>query len=70
VAGNSLRHAYRSIAEQLQVNDVSIRLLMGHSLVGISAAYISKMMMHAGPSLRASQAAISRRIVELLGIKL
>jgi integrase len=66
VAGNSLRHAFRSIAAQLGVDDVSIRLLMGHSLVGISSGYISKMMMHAGPSLRSAQRRISRRIVSLL----
>jgi integrase len=67
VAGNSLRHVYRSIAAELKVDDVSIRLLMGHSLVGVSAGYISRMMMHAGPSLRSAQRAVSKRIVSLLG---
>ena len=70
VAGNSLRHAYRSIAAQLGIDDVSIRLLMGHSLVGVSAGYISRMMMHAGPSLRTAQRKVSRQIMTLLVVEI
>jgi hypothetical protein len=70
VAGNSLRHAYRSIAAQLGIDDVSIRLLMGHSLSGVSSGYVSRMMMQQGPSLRSAQARVSRRVIELLGLGL
>ena len=70
VAGNSLRHTYRTIGAQLGVDDVSIRLLMGHSLVGVSAGYISRMMMHAGPSLRSAQRKVSRQIMTLLVVEI
>jgi hypothetical protein len=66
--GNALRHAYRSLAKVLEVDDVIVRLLMGHSLRGISEGYISRDMVRL--KLRQEQQRISRRIVELLGTKL
>jgi hypothetical protein len=41
--------------------------LMGHSLRGISQEYVTRAVISSGPSLRAAQRAISKRIVTLLG---
>ena len=68
VHSHGLRHVYRSVATDLGMNEVAIRLLMGHSLRGVSQDYISQMMMQSGPSLRQTQRLISRRIVSLLGL--
>jgi hypothetical protein len=65
-AGNSLRHAYRTEALAAGVDELSTRLLMGHSLRGVSQGYIARAALTGFPSLRAAQRAISRRIVALL----
>jgi integrase len=68
--GNALRHTYRSVAAELGFDEVTVRLLMGHSLVGINQKYITTAVLMGGKSLRQAQAKISRRIVGLLGIAL
>jgi integrase len=68
--GHALRHCYRDAALLAGVDEFVTRMLMGHSLRGISQEYVTKAIISSGPSLRAAQRAISRRIVTLLGRKL
>jgi hypothetical protein len=39
VSGNALRHAFRSIAVSLEISEMLISFLVGHSLQGVSARY-------------------------------
>jgi integrase len=70
VKGHALRHTYRTVAADLGVDEVVVRLLMGHSLQGVSQAYIAKAALTGGISMREAQRKISKRIVGLLGIVL
>lgn len=49
------------------MNGIHVRLLVGHSLTGVHASYLTQMVMEGGPGLKASQRRISRRIITLLG---
>jgi integrase len=64
--GHALRHVFKDAALAVGVDDFQSRLLMSHSLRGVSAEYLTKAVISSGPSLRASQAKISRRIIMLL----
>jgi|SRR5579864_1224137 len=64
--GHTLRHTYRSVAADLGIDELQSRLLLGHSLVGINQRYVTRAVLEGGPGLRAAQAKISKRIVELL----
>ncbi len=65
--GHALRHSFIGVAHDLGVNEIHVRLLVGHSLSGVHASYLTRMVMEGGPGLKASQRRISKRIVELLG---
>jgi integrase len=66
VRGHGLRRTYRTVCADLGINEVLVRLLMGHSLVGVNQSYVNTLIMTGGPGLRAAQAKISKRIVSLL----
>ena len=68
VSGNALRHTFRSIAVSLEISEMLISFLMGHSLQGVSAKYTNELMIANSEALRAAQEKISRRIFELLGL--
>jgi hypothetical protein len=68
IRGNGLRHTYRTIGEELQISEVAMRLLMGHSLRGVNQKYLAQAVLAGSMSLRQAQAAISRRICTLLGL--
>jgi integrase len=70
VSGNALRHTFRSIAVSLEISEMLISFLMGHSLQGVSAKYTNELMIANSEALRAAQEKISRRIFELLGLTL
>jgi integrase len=70
VSGNALRHTFRSIAVSLEISEMLISFLMGHSLQGVSAKYTNELMIANSEALRAAQEKISRRIFELLGLLL
>jgi integrase len=70
VSGNALRHTFRSIAVSLEISEMLISFLMGHSLQGVSAKYTNELMIANSAALRAAQEKISRRIFELLGLTL
>jgi integrase len=70
VSGNALRHTFRSIAVSLEISEMLISFLMGHSLQGVSAKYTNELMIANSEALRAAQEKISKRIFELLGLSL
>jgi hypothetical protein len=70
VSGNALRHTFRSIAFSLEISEMLISFLMGHSLQGVSAKYTNELMIANSDALRAAQEKISRRIFELLELTL
>jgi integrase len=70
VSGNALRHTFRSIAVSLEISEMLISFLMGHSLQGVSARYTNELMIANSQALREAQEKISRRIFELLRLTL
>jgi len=64
--GNAGRHTYRTVAASIGIDELSIRLLQGHALTGVSQGYVTRQLL-VGTSLRTAQRRISRRIVELMG---
>lgn len=64
--GNMLRHTFRTVAADLGIDELLAHFLLGHAPEGISQKYIARMILTAGPALRAAQRTISRRIVGLL----
>lgn len=64
--GDSGRHSYRTVAADLGIDDLTIHLLMGHSLRTVSQGYITRSVMVAGTSLRSAQRRISQRITALM----
>jgi hypothetical protein len=61
---------FRSIAVSLEISEMLISFLMGHSLQGVSARYTNELMIANSQALREAQEKISRRIFELLGLTL
>lgn len=57
-------------AVSLEISEMLISFLMGHSLQGVSAKYTNELMIANSEALRAAQERISRRIFELLGLTL
>jgi integrase len=70
VSGNALRHTFRSLAVSMEISEMLISFLMGHSLQGVSAKYTNELMIANSQALRDAQQKISRRIFELLGLTL
>jgi len=66
--GHELRRTWRSIAFDLGIDELQSAALLGHSVPGISSRYILKLAAASGRGMRESQARVSRRIVELLGV--
>jgi integrase len=70
VKGQALRHTYRTICADLEIDELITHYLMGHAPQGISQKYIATLILQNGPAMRAAQERISKRIVSLLGLKL
>jgi integrase len=70
MAGNALRHTYRTVAVDCEISEMLIHFLCGHALDGVSEEYTNKLMIEKGPAMRAAQEKISARMFELLGLKL
>jgi integrase len=66
--GQALRHTYRTICADLEIDELISHYLMGHAPQGISQKYISTLILQNGPAMRAAQERISKRIVSLLGL--
>ena len=65
--GQALRHTYRTICADLEIDELITHYLMGHAPQGISQKYIATLILQNGPAMRAAQERISKRIVGLLG---
>jgi hypothetical protein len=70
MAGNAMRHTYRTIAVDCEISEMLIHFLCGHALDGVSEEYTNKLMIEKGPAMRAAQEKVSARMFELLGLKL
>jgi integrase len=66
VAGHALRHTWRTVAHECEIDELSAHLLLGHAPQGVSAKYLRTLALSLGPGLRKAQRAISKRIVALL----
>jgi integrase len=70
IAGNGLRHTFKTMHVELGIPEMLSHFLMGHALEGVSAKYIAELIIANGPALREAQERISARIFELLGLTL
>jgi hypothetical protein len=70
MAGNAMRHTYRTIAVDCEISEMLIHFLCGHVLDGVSEEYTNKLTIEKGPAMPAAQEKISARMSELLGLKL
>jgi integrase len=64
--GNSLRHAWRGVAADLEIDDLISSCLMGHAPKGVHASYVPRLALSLWPGMRGAQRRISRRILDLL----
>jgi integrase len=69
-AGHALRHTYKTTAAALGISDTLSAILLGHALPGISGRYIGELAISRSAELRAAQELISRRVFELVDLKL
>jgi integrase len=70
VAGQALRHTYKTLHVGLGISETLSHFLMGHALEGVSAKYIAEMIVTRSKELREAQEKISKHVFELLGLKL
>jgi hypothetical protein len=70
MAGNALRHTFKTLHVGLGISETLSHFLMGHALEGVSAKYIAELIVVHGPALREAQEKISAHVFELLGLKL
>jgi integrase len=65
--GHALRHTWRTVAADCGVDELLAHFMLGHVPQNISQAYITRLVLAAGPALRQAQRKVSRRIIQLLG---
>ena len=65
--GHALRHTWRTVAADCGVDELLAHFMLGHVPKNISQAYITRLVLAAGPALRQAQRKVSKRIIELLG---
>jgi integrase len=70
MAGNALRHTFKTLHVELGISETLSALLMGHALDGVSPKYVSEIIVVRGPAIREAQEKISARVFGLLGLKL
>jgi len=70
IAGNALRHTFKTMHVSLGISETLSHFLMGHALEGVSAKYIAELIVVHGPALRKAQEKISAHVFGLLGLKL
>jgi integrase len=63
---NALRGTFKTVATDLEIDDIVSGALMGHTPKGISQKYIGRLVLASGVSLPAAQKKISARICKLL----
>jgi hypothetical protein len=70
MAGNALRHTFKTLHVSLGISETPSHFLMGHALEGVSAKYIAELIVVHGPALRKAQEKISAHVFGLLELKL
>jgi hypothetical protein len=70
IRGQKLRHSYRAVCADLGVDALISHFLLGHAPKGISQEYIPTLILQNGPGMRAAQWQISKRMFDLLGLRL
>jgi integrase len=70
IRGQKLRHSWRAIAADLEIDGLISHFLLGHAPKGISQEYIPILILQNGPAMRAAQQKVSARIFKLLGLTL
>ncbi|MGC2320408.1 MAG: hypothetical protein WA615_28565, partial [Bradyrhizobium sp.] len=65
-----MRHSYRAVCADLGVDALISHFLLGHAPKGISQEYIPTLILQNGPGMRAAQWQISKRMFDLLGLRL
>jgi integrase len=64
---HALRHTWRTVAADCGVDELLAHFMLGHVPQNISQAYITRLVLSAGPALRQAQRKVSKRILHLLG---
>jgi integrase len=64
--GHALRHTWRTVAADCGVDELLAHFMLGHVPQNISQAYITRLVLSAGPALRQAQRKVSKRILHLL----
>jgi integrase len=64
--GHAFRRIWKTVATDCGITNDQSALLLGHSLPGVSAGYMLRLVLTQGPLLRELQAKVSARICELL----
>jgi hypothetical protein len=70
IRGQKLRHWWRAVCADLEIDGLISHFLLGHAPKGISQEYIPILILQNGPAMRAAQCKISARIFSLLGLTL
>jgi integrase len=70
IRGQKLRHSWRAVCADLEIDGLISHFLLGHAPKGISQEYIPILILQNGPAMRAAQCKISARIFSLLGLTL
>jgi integrase len=70
IRGQKLRHSWRAVCADLEIDGLISHFLLGHAPKGISQEYIPILILQNGPGMKAAQAKISKRIFKLLGLTL
>jgi integrase len=68
IRGQKLRHSWRAVCADLEIDGLISHFLLGHAPKGISQEYIPILILQNGPAMRAAQQKISARIFNLLGL--
>jgi integrase len=68
VAGQALRHTYKTLHVGLGISETLSKFLMAHALEGVSPKYIAEIIVLRSAELRAEQEKISKHIFKLLGL--
>jgi len=70
IRGQKLRHSWRAVCADQKIDELISHFLLGHAPKGISQQYIPILILQNGPAMREAQCKISKRIFQLLGLKL
>jgi integrase len=64
--GMMYRRGWRTIAADIEIDELLAQFLLGHTPPGISAGYVAKFILSNGQGMRQAQRAVSRRMLALM----